>query len=218
MRLSRSDHVADLPATDARKLMRRFGTAQPESGISYWIDTGSRTHTEVARALADAGYLRIHIVNHDGETWWETTTKGNALAQASFGRPITRATAQRHLTRVIDRAQTFNADGSHLIDITELVVFGSYLDPDMQHLGDLDLAVVFRSRIPDTTSTEEHTEILLSYAHASGRRFNTFFDRLSWPDHEALLMLRHRSAAINITLENVRTLTDRWEVVYSYDA
>jgi hypothetical protein len=217
MRLSSSDHVAGLAAPDARKLMRRFGDAKPARAISSWIDTGSRTDTEVARALADGGYLRVRLVDHYGETWWETTTKGNALAQASFGRPITRATAQRHLTGVIDRAQTFNGDGSHLTDITELVVFGSYLDPDLQHLGDLDLAVVFRSRIPDTTSTEEFTEILLSYAHASGRRFNTFLDMLSWPDHEALLTLRNRSAAINITLENVRTLTDRWEVVYSYD-
>ena len=197
--------------------MRSFGAAQPESEISYCIDTGSRTDAEVARALADAGYLRVHIVDHDGETWWETTIAGNALAQASFGRPITRAVAQRNLSGVIDRAQTFNADGSHLIDISELVVFGSYLDPNMQHLGDLDLAVVFRSRIPDTISGGENTEILLSYARASGRRFNTFIDRLFWPQHEALLMLRNRSAAINITLENVRNLTDRWEVVYSYD-
>lgn len=30
----------------------------------------------------------------------------------------------------------------------------------------------------------------------------SFIDRLSWPQHEALLMLRNRSAAINITPEN----------------
>jgi hypothetical protein len=127
-------------------------------------------------------------------------------------------TAQRHLTGVIDRARTFNADGSHLIDITELVVFGSYLDPGVQHLGDLDLGVAFRSRTPDTTSTEGQSEIRLGYARASGRRFDTFFDRLSWPEHEALLILSNRSAAINITLENPRNLTDRWEVIYSFEA
>jgi hypothetical protein len=113
--------------------------------------------------------------------------------------------------------QRFNADESHLIDITELVVFGSYLDPDIQHLGDLDLSVAFHSRIPDRAGTDGRTKILLSYARASGRSFNTFLDQLFWPEHEALLMLRNRSAAINITLENVRTLTDRWQVVYSCD-
>lgn len=216
MRLSRGDPVVGLPATDARELMRRLGDAQPESRIASWIDTGNRTNTEVARAFADAGYLRVRIT-HDGEPWWETTTKGNALAQASFGRPITRATAQRHLTGVIERAQEFNSDESHLIDITEIVVFGSYLDPDAQHLGDLDLGITFHSRIPDTTDTEEQTEILLNYAEASGRRFNRFLDALSWPEREALLMLSNRSPAINITRENVRTLTDQWEVVYSFN-
>jgi len=110
MRLSRDDQVAGIPATDARKLMRRFGDAQPESRIGSWVDTGSRTGTEVARAFADAGYLR-----------------------------------------------------------------------------------------------------------ASGRRFRNLLDALSWPEQEALQILRNRSAVINITREDVRTLTDRWEVVYSYD-
>jgi hypothetical protein len=133
MRLSRDDQVAGIPATDARKLMRRFGDAQPESRIGSWVDTGSRTGTEVARAFADAGYLRVSAV-YDAEAYWETTIQGNALAQARFGRPITRATAERHLAGVIGRAKKFNADGSHVVDIAELVVFGSYLDPDVQHL------------------------------------------------------------------------------------
>ena len=198
--------------------MRRFDDAQPESMIGSWIDTGSRTGAEVARAFADAGYLELQMVGGDGETWWVSTIKGSALAQASFSRPITRVTAERLLTGVIDRAKRFNADESHLIDITELVVFGSYLDPGVQRLGDLDLGVAFRSRIPGTTAPADQREILLSYAKASGRPINNLLDALSWPDKEALMILRNRSAAINLTVENVRTLTDRWEVVYSYDA
>ena len=76
-------------------------------------------------------------------------------------RPITRATAERLLAGVIDRAKRFNADESHLIDITELVVFGSYLDPGVQRLGDLDLGVAFRSRIPGTTAPADQREVLL---------------------------------------------------------
>jgi len=158
------------------------------------------------------------MVGGDGGTWWVSTTKGSALAQASFSRPITRATAERLLAGVIDLAKRFNADESHLIDITELVVFGSYLDPGVQRLGDLDLGVAFRSRIPGTTAPADQREILLGYAKASGRLVNNLLDALSWPDNEALMTLRNRSAVINLTIENVRTLTDRWEVVYSYDA
>lgn len=215
MRLRRGDQIAGIPATDARALIRRFGDPQPESRIGSWIDTGIRTSTEIARTFQEAGYLRVSVV-HDGQTYWETTIRGNALAQASFGRPITRATADRHLAGVIDRAKRFNADESHLVDITELIVFGSYLDPEVQHLGDLDLGVCFHSRIPDTTGPAGRSEIL-RYTEASGRHFSSLFAALSWPEREALLILRNRSAVINITTENVRNLTGRWEVVYSYD-
>lgn len=117
------------PQTDARDLLRHFDDAQPEDLIGSWIDIDSRTGAQVARAFEDAGYLQLHSVDGHGETWWESTIKGGALAQASFNRPITRKTAERLLAGVIDRAKRFNADESHLTDITELVVFGSCLRP-----------------------------------------------------------------------------------------
>lgn len=140
--------------------MRRFDDVPPESMIDSWINTASRTGAEVARAFADDGYLKVYNVDRDGQTWWEATIKGSALAEASFRRPISRATAERHLAGVIDRARTFNADGSHLIDITVLVAFGSYLDTDVQRLGDLDLGVTFRSRIPRGASTKPRYAVL----------------------------------------------------------
>jgi hypothetical protein len=218
MRLSRGDQIAGIPAADARELMRRFDDAAPETMIGSWIDIGSRTGAEVARAFEDAGYLEFHEIDRDGVTWWKSTTDGSALAQASFNRPIKRATAERLLAGVIDRAKIFNIDASHLIDITELVVFGSYLDPGVQRLGDLDVGVAFRSRISATTAPADQREILLGYARASGRPISNLFEALSWPEKEALMILRNGSAAIKLTDENVRTLTDRWEVVYRYDA
>lgn len=198
----------------ARELMRRFRSAQPEGIISEWMEPDGRSDAEIAQALAAEGWLKINVEDLDGEAWWVTTTRGNALAQASFGKPITRATAARHLAAVIERAQAFNADSTHLGEIVELVVFGSYLDPAATHLGDLDLGVTFRSRIASTATADEHTATLLAYARASGRQFNTFLDRLFWPEHEAILHLRNRSAVINITTEDVGSLTDRWETVY----
>lgn len=212
MRLTKADVVVGMPATDARELMRRFGSPRPESEISVYVETGERSDTEIARALQEAGYLEVKYDDIDGETWWQTTTKGNALSQAGFGRPITRGTAQRHLDEVIERARAFNADATHLTIVAELVVFGSFLDPDIDKLGDLDLAVSFRSRLPNS---DERIEVLLDYATTSGRGFRTIVDRLFWPEQEAILALRNRSAVINITTEDVRKLTDRYEVVYA---
>jgi hypothetical protein len=41
------------------------------------------------------------------------TIQGNALAQARLAAPITRASAERHLRSVIQRADEYNTDDKH---------------------------------------------------------------------------------------------------------
>ena len=58
------------------------------------------------RAFEAAGYVeRGGLAHGAGDDWWATTVKGNALANASFGKPISRATATRLLGQVIERAR-----------------------------------------------------------------------------------------------------------------
>ena len=71
---------------------------------------------------------------------------------------------------VIDRARRFNAVPGHVIEVAELIVFRSYLDPTKDRLGDLDLAVKFRDWLPDATP-DERMKKRLAYSRASGRQF-----------------------------------------------
>ena len=146
-----------------------------------------------------------------GDDWWATTVKGNALANASFGKPISRATATRLLGQVIERARAYNADPARLLTVTEIVVFGSYLDPAVDLLGDLDLAVSTARR---DTDGQRYVDKVLEYARASGRSFSAFHDRLFWPARELRMILKNRSPAISITDEDIRKLTERIEIVY----
>ena len=131
------------------------------------------------RAFEAAGYVEPGTLAHGaGDDWWATTVKGNALANASFGKPISRATATRLLGQVIERARAYNADPARLLTVTEIVVFGSYLDPAVDPLGDLDLAVSTARR---DTDGKRYVDKVLEYARASGHSFSTFHDRLFWP-------------------------------------
>lgn len=56
---------------------------------------------------------------------------------------------------------------------------------------------------------------VLRFATASGRSFPTYFDRILWPQTEAVQILCNRSAAINITAKDIEQLTDNVETVYS---
>ena len=61
----------------------------------------------------------------------------------------------------------------YLLTVKQISVFGSYLDPDMDRLGDLDLWVTVGRR---ETHGERHVDRVLEYARASGRRFGVFTD------------------------------------------
>jgi predicted nucleotidyltransferase len=132
------------------------------------------------------------------------------LAQASFGRPISRATATRLLAQVIERARGYNADPSRLLTVSRITVFGSYLDPAVDPLGDLDLAM---SAVRRETDGQRYVDRVLAYARASGRRFSVFHEQLFWPERELQMILKNRSPAISITHEDISKITDRFQVV-----
>ena len=145
-------------------------------------------------------------------TGWVTTIPGHALAHASFGKPLSRVTARRHLVQVVDRARAYNADPDRLLSIGEIAVFGSYLDPVASYPGDLDLAVSVLRRDSDR---DRYVRKVLAYARASGRRFDAFHELLYWPARELRMVLKNRSPAISITDEDIREFTDCFEIIYA---
>jgi predicted nucleotidyltransferase len=81
---------------------------------------------------------------------------------ASFGRPISRKTADRLVIELLQRARAYNADPSKPMFIDTLRVFGSYLDPDIDPVGDIDIELTYGRRIKDVAA-------LRAYSRASGR-------------------------------------------------
>ena len=213
MRVAKSDMICGLAAPTARQLMRAYYDDRPVEVACDVLGVNQNAARDQMRAFEAAGYvLRSGLAQAAGDDWWTTTVKGNALANASFGKPVSRSTATRLLGQVIDRARAYNTDPARLLTITEIVVFGSYLDPAVDPLGDLDLAVATTRR---DTDGQLYLAKVLEYAKASGRSFSSFHDRLFWPARELRIFLKNRSSAISITDEDVRELTDRFKIVYA---
>jgi len=213
MRVSKGDSICGLVAPAARQLMRAYYLERPIEVACDILGISQDAAGDQMRAFEAAGYIeRASLARAAGDDWWVTTVKGNALGNASFGKPISRATAARLLADVIERARSYNADPARLLTITEIVVFGSYLDPATDRLGDLDLAV---SAVRRDTDGERYVDKVLEYARTSGRTFSAFHDQLFWPLRELRMILKNRSTAISITDEDIRKLTDRFEVAYA---
>ncbi|MFC3897986.1 hypothetical protein ACFOWZ_41520 [Lentzea rhizosphaerae] len=215
MRLSKDQLVEGIPAEQARELMRiyRVNPGLTEFAVDL-LEVGEADAEKLLERFVEAGYLEIAERDRNGVAWWFTTIRGNALANASFAKPITRATAQRHLDGFLERVRTYNADRSKPYSVTRVTVFGSYLDSTQDRLGDLDLAI----QVVRRGSTEEYLKRRDAITAASSRRFGSYFERLVWPLRELGLYLKDRKPAINITDEDVSALTDQWSNVYDIRA
>jgi hypothetical protein len=92
LRVWKGDVICGVPAPTARELMRAYRLDRP-TGVACGVlglDRGSAE--QQMQSFEAAGYVqRSTRVRGADDAWWVTTIKGNALAQASFGRPISRA-------------------------------------------------------------------------------------------------------------------------------
>ena len=118
------------------------------------------------------------------------------------------------LAGLLERTKAWNANPDRLVSIDEVIVFGSYLDPTIDRLGDVDIAVTL-SNWPEHQPHEIFNKRVRAYSRASGRTFPSFVDELLWPEKEAVQHLRGRSTALKITTEDIRNLTDKIRVVYT---
>lgn len=213
MRVSKDDVICGVPAPVARALMRRYHCASPVEIACDVLGAGQEEALNRLGAFEIAGYLK-----RDGsrfpasDAWWLTTIAGHALAQARFGKPISRVTASRHLVQVVDRARAYNADPGRLLTISEIAVFGSYLDGAAGCPGDVDLAVSVIRRDADR---DQYVRKVLAYARASGRRFAAFHELLHWPARELRMILKNRSPAITVTDGDISQLTSCFEIIYA---
>lgn len=211
MRVAKTDVIAGLPAGLARSIVRRFrGREMVTEAVADLLEGTGLDPGAVLAGLEAAGYMEKVRVDPDGDVWWDSTIQGNALAMATFGKPISRKTADRLVADLVERARAYNADPDKPMFIGTLRVFGSYLRPEIDPLGDVDIELTYGRRITDQTA-------LAKYTRASGRVFGTYFDELMWPQTELVRHLKNLSAFTNITLEDITRITGTFDTLYSID-
>lgn len=207
MRLERESLVAGVEPEFARQLARACHEG--------WAPTGHVAARVARSAIQAGGALRrlchAGFLEHRPSTWadesdeWTTTVRGGALSMASFLKPIARKRAHALLEGVLERAESYNGDEAKPLTVTRIDVFGSYVDPTVDKLGDLDLAVTFEDRVPGWSTS---SDALLGYSRSSGRRFPNFVAELAWPRTELLQMLRNRSGYVNVHTEDISRFTN----------
>ena len=126
---------------------------------------------------------------------------GNALANATAARPISRRDACRRVEEFLARARSVNSDDSWLYRVGKVVIFGSYLN-DQDRIGDIDLAIRLerRVRVAEDWAENEVKRYLRGGARClSLHDWTTEEPWLEHAPHQVLLDDGHASAPVNDT-------------------
>jgi predicted nucleotidyltransferase len=182
------EEIAGRPALYVRALLRRLrSNSWTVKEVARLLKVSEGEARRLVYALRVLGY--VEVVPEQRAGTWRNTMVGNALANASAARPISRAEASRQLEQFLVRVALVNADDSWLHRIGKVVIFGSYLS-NQEWLGDIDLAIRLDRRPQFADRWAEAVLARAESAERRGRHFRGFIDRLAWAENEVKQNLR----------------------------
>jgi DNA-binding MarR family transcriptional regulator len=192
MQIGKAEQIAGVSLTLVRDFFRYIvGWHRSSFELSQLQERLGLSMTS-AVALVEELIARGYLAQGQNQDY-ALTDKGEELVRASASGKIKRRTAEQALDGLLKRAAEYNADPSKILTVDAIAVFGSFLS-DKAQLGDLDLAVKWRDRIPDA----DRAKRAQAYAQRSGRQFSNFVEFLAWPETELFQILKARKRTIRI--------------------
>jgi predicted nucleotidyltransferase len=174
MRIDPKGTVAGRPALPVRQTLRHLRTPLPW-GLTE-LESAASVGAGEGRALIKA-LLAEGLIEAAGRNAWQVTQAGRTLSSATAAKRITRATAQRALLQFLGRMEQVNNDPYFLGKVTRVVLFGSMLEPAVERLSDVDLAVEVASKDADFDRARVKNNARVEELAARGHRFRNFLEQ-----------------------------------------
>lgn len=196
MRIDPRATLYGFPSIEVRDFVKRYSYSRwTLDDIEDWFDIDESNSQQLVEALESAGYIEQDPRDCD---WWIVTEDGLRLAAARATKPINRSTADRHFAAFLERVEQANSDMPFAYRVRRALVFGSYLDPSIQKLSDLDLAVELIRRHSDSEKQGELNDDRVRVAIDEGRSFHSTLEQIAWPQIEVMKFLKARSNTISL--------------------
>jgi predicted nucleotidyltransferase len=133
-----------------------------------------------------------------GPKTWMTTELAQSIAAASAAKPITMATAESAMAELLERIERVNRDQYFLARATRVTVFGSYLRPEVDRLGDVDVAVELEAKEADRQRIRQLNYRRVAEAEEKGQRFSSTLEREGPWLSEVFRFLKGRRRSISL--------------------
>ena len=198
MRIDPNAAIGGYPALKVRKLVRRLNS------LLFWsvetvqviLRTERTEAVAMVQALVEAG-LAVPEPGR-GVDIWRTTQLAQTFGSATAAKPITRETADKLLSQLLERVDRVNRDEHFLAKITKVVLLGSYLRPEINRLSDVDIAVELQPKERNWDRLREATQERVETLRTTGHRFRNWLEAECWWHVEAFKFLKGQSRAISL--------------------
>jgi hypothetical protein len=178
MYLELDARVSGFTMRQVRDYLRYAGpTEVTVEDAARFLKTGKRRAATLVRVLTAQGYLHVADLPFPFEgKALVATPAGRDLGFATGHKPIHRKTADRLLDGVARRARELNDDPDVPYWVRELYVFGAYLDPKLDRIEDLDVALDLRPCLADEPEQAKAERRHLDWLDDHGHRHRRVWD------------------------------------------
>jgi predicted nucleotidyltransferase len=198
MRINASDTICGISIMSVRNFLR--SSSQPQKWRAEYLSSLLKLEeiqtVELLMELEEKGYIEKDELYY-GEQYWRNTINGNALGNASAAKPYKRKTAEKALTKFMERVQKVNSDPYYLYKVTRVVLFGSYLS-DVPEVSDVDIALEIAPKEEDLEVRGLQLEKRREEAEISGKQFNNIVEWAGVAELEVWSFLKSRSRIISM--------------------
>jgi hypothetical protein len=194
MSLDRTDVIAGQPIQRVRDWLRTLRGEWSRSAIAehFSLEDPEELLVELKRRqlLVDGEYRASRVI----EPCYAPGALAARFAAARLLRPISRKKANELVEGLLERIAAVNDNPDLLMSVIEARVFGSYLDPLRDPLGDVDVAIKLENRaLPDDVVAAS-----LARARLSGRRFGSYVEELGYGELEVWRALKGRRPHLSL--------------------
>jgi hypothetical protein len=138
----------------------------------------------------------IRAFDDDDGIYFARTEKGQRIAMAS-ARCIKRKTAEKIVIEVIQRAHGINTRPELCNRVTKLVVFGSFMNPSIDPLGDVDIGFALERKYLYGPNEPERPEEEAARDRHKGP-FRNIVEQVCWPEIEVVKILKGGVAGLSL--------------------
>ena len=200
MRIMKNDKLVDVPIVKIRDYFKQFRNV----GISKLFlrnhfDLSEKKVNLLIKELINNDFIEENIPKKwEYENEYRLTDKGQALCAARSVSPMNKEKADKIFLEFMNRVEEVNNNDYYLCKVEKLLLFGSYLDPNKNDYGDIDIAHQLKRKIEDFDEYEKARKRRILEMENKGKYFSSFMEESFFPEHEVRLKLKNKCQYISL--------------------